>query len=234
MLRPERRAVATHAPALAELTPGRTGNCSVRRDDHVAITPTGVPYEEITADDVPVVSHDGAQVASDLQPSSETPMHTAIYRKLKPGAIVHTHSPWCSTLAILHEPIPPVHYMLALAGTTVPVADYETYGTEALASAAVDALTAADANACLLANHGLLALGDDLDSAFETAINVEYTAQIYCQAKSIGDPVELSVEEMETVARKFEGYGQGESDAVGSEALPTTSQERTDEQGDSG
>lgn len=208
MLGPERRAVATHAPTLADLTPGRTGNCSVRRGEYVAVTPTGVPYDEITVPDVPVVDLDGEQAAGEAKPSSETPMHTAVYAELRPGAIVHTHSPWCSTLAVLREPIPPVHYMLALAGTTVPVADYETYGTEALASAAVDALTAADANACLLANHGLLALGDDLDGALETAVNVEYTARIYCQARSIGEPVELSDEEMERVARKFEGYGQ--------------------------
>lgn len=208
MLGPERRAVATRAPALAELTPGRTGNCSVRRDDRVAITPTGVPYDDIAVADVPVVDLDGEQVAGDARPSSETPMHTAVYRELQPGAIVHTHSPWCSTLAVLHEPIPPVHYMLALAGTTVPVAAYETYGTEALASAAVEALTAADATACLLANHGLLALGEDLESALETAVNVEYTAQIYCQARAIGEPVELSAGEMEAVAEKFEGYGQ--------------------------
>ncbi|UPW01824.1 class II aldolase/adducin family protein [Halorussus gelatinilyticus] len=208
MLGAERRAVATRAPDLAGLTPGRTGNLSVRRDDRFAVTPTGVAYDRIDAADVPVVSLDGEQVAGDTAPSSETPMHSAVYREFDAGAIVHTHSPWASTLAILHEPIPPVHYMLALAGTTVPVADYATYGTAELAANAVEAMEEADADACLLANHGLLATGDDADSALETAVNVEYTARIYCQAKAFGDPVELSREEMAAVAEKFEGYGQ--------------------------
>jgi len=211
MLGAERRAVSVRAAELAELTPGRTGNLSVRRDDRFAVTPTGVAYDRIDADDVPVVDFEGDRVAGELAPSSETPMHTAIYREFEPGAIVHTHSPWSSTLAILHEPIPPVHYMLALAGTTVPVADYATYGTEELAANAVAAMEAADAEACLLANHGLLATGEDLDAALETAVNVEYTARIYCQAKAFGEPVELSPEEMAAVAEKFEGYGQDET-----------------------
>jgi L-fuculose-phosphate aldolase len=210
MLGAERRAVATRAADLKALTPGRTGNLSVRRDDRFAVTPTGVAYDRIEAPDVPVVSLEGEQLGGDAAPSSETPMHTAIYREFDPGAIVHTHSPWASTLAILHEPIPPVHYMLALAGTTVPVADYATYGTEELAEYAVAAMDGADASACLLANHGLLATGEDADSALETAVNVEYTAQIYCQAKALGDPVELDPEEMAAVAEKFEGYGQGD------------------------
>ncbi len=208
MLGAERRAVATRAPDLAGLTPGRTGNLSVRRDDRFAVTPTGVAYDRIGAADVPVVSLAGEQVAGDTAPSSETPMHSAVYREFDAGAIVHTHSPWASTLAILHEPIPPVHYMLALAGTTVPVADYATYGTAELAANAVEAMEEADAEACLLANHGLLVTGDDADSALETAVNVEYTARIYCQAKAFGDPVELSRDEMAAVAEKFEGYGQ--------------------------
>jgi L-fuculose-phosphate aldolase len=210
MLGAERRAVANRAPDLASLTPGRTGNLSVRRDDRFAVTPTGVAYDRIAAADVPVVSLAGEQVAGDSAPSSETPMHSAVYREFDAGAIVHTHSPWSSTLAILHEPIPPVHYMLALAGTTVPVADYATYGTAALAENAVEAMEDADAEACLLANHGLLATGEDADAALETAVNVEYTARIYCQAKAFGDPVELSDEEMAAVAEKFEGYGQDE------------------------
>lgn len=208
MLGAERRAVSTRAPDLAALTPGRTGNLSVRRDDRFAITPTGVAYDRIDARSVPVISLEGDQVAGETAPSSETPMHTAVYREREPGAIVHTHSPWASTLAILQEPIPPVHYMLALAGTKVPVAEYATYGTAELAENAVSAMAEADANACLLANHGLLVTGEDVDAALETAVNVEYTARIYCQAKAFGEPIELSNEEMAAVAEKFEGYGQ--------------------------
>lgn len=208
MLEAERREVVEHAPALASLTPGRTGNLSVRRESRVAITPTGVPYDGFTDADVPVVDLDGEQVAGDLKPSSETPMHTAVYRELDAGAIVHTHSPWSSTLAVLGEPIPPVHYMLALAGTTVPVAEYATYGTQELADNAVAAMGEADSAACLLANHGLLTTGETAADAVEMAVNVEYTARIYCQARSIGTPNELDPAEMAAVAEKFEGYGQ--------------------------
>jgi L-fuculose-phosphate aldolase len=210
MLGAERRAVATRASDLTALTPGRTGNLSVRRGDRFAVTPTGVAYDRIAAAEVPVVSVEGEQVGDGADPSSETPMHAAVYRELDAGAIVHTHSPWASTLAILHEPIPPVHYMLALAGTTVPVADYATYGTADLAENAVDAMTEVDAEACLLANHGLLVTGGDADAALETAVNVEYTARIYCQARAIGNPVQLSGDEMDAVAEKFESYGQDE------------------------
>lgn len=208
MLHTERRTVAAHAPSLAELTPGRTGNLSVRREDHAAITPTGVPYDEIGADDVPVVSLDGERAAGDLKPSSETPMHTAVYRAFDAGAIVHTHSPWTSTLAILHRPLPPVHYMVALAGREVPVADYATYGTAELAENAVEAMEDAGSTACILANHGLLATGDTAEDALETAVNVEYTARIYCQARSVGEPTELTPDELAAVEEKFEGYGQ--------------------------
>lgn len=210
MLGAERRAVATHASDLEALTPGRTGNLSVRQEGRFAVTPTGVPYDRIAAADVPVVSLDGERVAGETAPSSETPMHAAVYREFDAGAIVHTHSPWASTLSILHEPIPPVHYMLALAGTTVPVADYATYGTAELAENAVSAMREADAEACLLANHGLLVTGEDAEAAIETAVNVEYTAQIYCQAKALGDPVQLSADQMADVAEKFESYGQDE------------------------
>ena len=210
MLHAERRAVAAHAPSLAELTPGRTGNLSVRRDDYVAITPTGVPYEEIEADDVPVVDLTGERASGDLDPSSETPMHTAVYREFDAGAIVHTHSPWTSTLAILGEPLPPVHYMVALAGREVPVADYATYGTADLADNAVEAMDRAGSSACILANHGLLATGDTVEDALEVAVNVEFTARIYCQARSLGGPMELTPEELGAVEEKFAGYGQGE------------------------
>ncbi|MFC4548876.1 MULTISPECIES: class II aldolase/adducin family protein [Halorussus] len=215
MLGAERRAVARRARELAALTPGRTGNLSVRRGDRFAVTPTGVPYDRIEAEEVPVVSlaGDETRVERGLEPSSETPMHSAVYREFDAGAIVHTHSPWASTLAVLRESIPPVHYMLALAGTTVPVADYATYGTPELAANAVAAMEDADATACLLANHGLLVTGEDLDAALETAVNVEYTARIYCQAKALGSPVQLSGDEMDAVATKFEGYGQGGADA---------------------
>ena len=210
MLAPERETVAEHARRLAELTPGRTGNLSVRRDDRVAITPSGVPYDEIGAGDVPIVSLDGAVLWGEIAPSSETPMHRRIYDRFEPGAIVHTHSSWATTLATLGEPLPPVHYMIALAGETVPVAPYATYGTEQLADNAVEAMEEADSRACLLANHGLVATGEDVAGAIETAVAVESVAEVYCRARTIGEPRELSSNDIEAAARKFEEYGPDE------------------------
>lgn len=204
-----RRDVARWTPELAGMTPGRTGNLSVRAGATVAITPTGVDYREVDAEDVAVVSVDGEHVAGP-SPSSETPMHCAVYEALGVGAVVHTHSPWATTLAVLGEPVPLVHYMLALAGPRVPVADYATYGTAELAENAVDAMEDADARACLLANHGLLAAGPDAETAFEVARAVETTARLYCQASAtgIGEPTRLTDEEIEAAAAKFETYGQ--------------------------
>ncbi|MFB6102272.1 MAG: class II aldolase/adducin family protein [Haloplanus sp.] len=215
MLDAERRTVAEAVPTLARLTPGRTGNLSVRRDDHVAITPSGRPYDAITAAGVPVVALDDGRVVDDGAgaPSSELPLHRTLYERFETGAVVHTHAPWATTLAVLHEPLPPVHYMLALAGGRVPVADYATYGTAELGANVAAAMADADATACLLANHGLVAVGDDLDAAVETTVAVESVAQVYCRARSIGMgvPDPLSDEELDRVAQRLADYGPDEA-----------------------
>lgn len=208
MLDDERRAVAWRAADLAARTPGRSGNMSLRAGDRFAVTPSGVTYPELAADDVPVVTLEGEQVAGEHVPSSETPLHAAIYRAIDPGAVVHAHSPWATTLAALREPIPPVHYALARAGGEVPVASYATYGSDELASNAVDALVEAETAACLLANHGVVAVGSDLDEAFETLDAVEFTARVFAQAGALGEPVELPPAELARVAEQFETYGQ--------------------------
>jgi len=204
------RIVADCAASLAALTPGRSGNLSVRAGERVAITPTGVPYDELTAVDVPVLRIGGDQLAGRLEPSSEVPMHLALYETFDVGAVAHAHAPWATTFAVLREPIPAVHYGLARVGDHVPVADYATYGSEDLAATAVAAMEDADATACLLANHGVVATGDSADEALEALEAVEFGARIYAQASAIGDPVTLPEEEMERVAEKFESYGQGD------------------------
>lgn len=208
MLDDERWTVARRAADLADRTPGRSGNLSVRVADRFAVTPTGVPYATLEPDDVPVVDLDGERLAGDRVPSSETPMHAAIYRALDVSAVVHTHSPWATSLAALRQPVPPVHYAIARAGGRVPVAEYATYGTPELAANAAEAMAATDTTACLLANHGLIATGADLDTAFETLDAVEFTARVYAQAAAVGEPVELPADELRRVAGKFEGYGQ--------------------------
>lgn len=192
-----------------DLTTGTGGNLSARLDDdHVAISPSGIPYEEVAVEDVPVVRMDGTVVEGEADPSTELPMHLAVYRERPDvGGIVHTHSPYATTFASLGEAIPASHYLLAFAGTEVPVASYETHASEALGEAAVDAL-GDDFNATLLRNHGVLTADESLAAAYDVALMVEYCARIHHQARCIGDPEVLPDEEVEAVAAKLDSYGQ--------------------------
>jgi len=207
-LDPERRAVVEHAPDLAALTPGRTGNLSVRDGDAFAVTPTGVPYDAFDAADVPVVGVDGAVRGGEMAPSSEVPMHAAIYRRDEPGAIVHTHSPWTTTLAVAHEELPPIHYMIVAVGRRVPVADYAPFGTKELAANAVGAMAEADSDAVILANHGLVVTGPDLETAIENTRHVEDLCRLYLTATAVGEPNALTDEQLAAVEAKVETYGQ--------------------------
>ncbi len=206
----ERDAVSEYGRKMLHqgLTSGTGGNISTAAGDGVAISPSGMPYEEIAATDVPVVSLDGDRIAGDRTPSSETPMHTRIHRlRDDVNAIVHTHSPYATTFAVLGEEVPASHYLVAFAGKEVPVAGYATYGTPELGELAAETL-GEEYNACLLQNHGVVAVGGSLEAAFETALMVEYSARIHYQAKSIGEPTILPDEEMEFLLEKFEHYGQ--------------------------
>ena len=189
-----------------ELTKGTGGNVSARTDDgNVVISPSGVPYDDIDPEEVPAVTVNGEQVAGDLSPSSETPMHTTVYAgRADIGGIVHPHSPYPSTFASLREPIPASSY-LAYAGHEVPVAGYAPPGSEELANDALDALGEAT-NACLLANHDMLAIGDSVKKAFENALIVEHCARIHYQASAIGDPVVLSDREVDDLIAGFDDY----------------------------
>lgn len=204
----EREAVVAHAPALADLTPGRTGNLSARRGDAFAITPTGVAYDAFEADDVPVVGLDGQRRAGRMAPSSEVPMHAGIYRHDEPGAVVHTHSPWATTMAVLGRPLPPIHYMIVTVGRRVPVADYAPYGTEELGANVVAAMEAAGSDAAIVANHGLVVTGPDLPTAIERTRHVEDLCRLYLQSVTAGEPNTLSEEQLATVEQRFESYGQ--------------------------
>jgi len=210
ILENERRRVVEYAPALADLTPGRTGNLSVRSDTRFAVTPTGVPYDGFDAADVPVVEReDGEHLAGEMTPSSEVPMHAAIYRREEVGAIVHTHSPWATTMAVRREELPPIHYMIVAVGKRVPVAEYAPYGTDELAAAVVEALTEADSTACFIENHGLVVTASELTTAIENAIHVEALSRLYLQSLAGGgEPATMSDEQLETVLERFESYGQ--------------------------
>jgi L-fuculose-phosphate aldolase len=210
MLARERVDVVDHAPLLSDLTPGRTGNLSVRDGDRFAATPTGVPYDGFDASDVPVVTLDGDVVAGEMDPTSEVPMHTGIYRRLDAGAIVHTHSPWASTLAVLGEELPPIHYMITAVGRKVPVAGYAPYGTDDLAELVVAEMEDAQSDACILANHGLVVVGEDLPTAIENTVHVEELCKVYLRARQHGEPSELTDDQLAAVEAKFESYGQSE------------------------
>jgi L-fuculose-phosphate aldolase len=209
-LESERSTVAEFGQKMLEqgLTKGTGGNISASTGDRVAISPTGVSYEEITAEAVPVLDLEGNKVDGETDPSSEYRMHTAIHRARDDvGGVVHNHSPYASTFASLGKPIPASHYLIAFIGDQIPTAGYATYGTAELAELALDAL-GDEYNACLLDNHGVLAVGDSVSAAFEVALMVEYCARIHYQALSIGEPNILPDEEIDNLLDRFAHYGQ--------------------------
>jgi L-fuculose-phosphate aldolase len=187
------------------------GNISARVDDDlIAITPSGIPYGDTISDDVVVCSlSDGAIVEGSRKPSSELPLHRAVYAaRPATGAVVHTHSPYATTLAVLRRPIPAVHYVISRLGTSeVQVCDYATYGTDELAQNAF-AMLSGSAKALLLANHGAIALGADLDEAALNARVLEILAATYWRALAVGSPVILSDEEIANVMERHKSYGQ--------------------------
>ena len=211
ILEAERQAVVRHGLAMfqAGLTTGTGGNlsCCDPERKRVAISPSGVPYDALQPRDVVVVDRRGRIADGDLKPSSEIGFHLALYDARQDiGGVVHTHSPYATTLACLHWEIPPVHYLVGFAGHKVPVAPYATFGTEALAQN-VRQTMGTDYNAVLLANHGLVTVGVDLAKALAAAEEVEFVARIFCQTKTMGDPVILDADEMDRVIEKFKTYG---------------------------
>jgi L-fuculose-phosphate aldolase len=191
------------------LTTGTGGNVSeAAGDDTVAISPSGMACGDIEPTDVPIVNFDCETVVGDRKPSSEITMHTTVHRERDDvGGVVHTHSPYATTFASIAEPIPASHYLIDFIGEKVPVADYTTYGTEKLAELAIEAL-GDDYNACLLKNHGVLAVGKTAEAAFEVALMTEYCARIHYQALNVGEPVALPDGEVDHLTKRFVDYGQ--------------------------
>ena len=190
-----------------KLTKGSGGNISVYIKDknQVAISPSGLDYYETKIEDVVIVDLEGNVVEGKQRPSSELEMHLAFYKE-RPGinAIVHTHSKFATAIACMGWELPAVHYLLAMAGHSVKCADYATYGTKELADNAVKSI--GESNAVLLANHGLIAVGDNIESAFSTAEHLEFVSEIYYLTKTLGNPNILSKENMDEVMKKFGTY----------------------------
>lgn len=193
----------------AGLTTGTGGNLSIydRESDLIAISPSGVDYETMTLEQVPVVDPHGTVLQGDCSPSSELGFHLALYQQRDDiRAVVHTHSVYATTMACLNWEIPAVHYLVAFSGHKVPLAPYATFGSSQLADNVAGAI--GEHNAVLLANHGLVTVGANLPTAFAAAEEIELVARIYYQAKCIGEPVILPADEMTRVIGKFASYGQ--------------------------
>ena len=208
-----REAVVATARAMNGLgiNRGKSGNVSARLSsdefDGFLVTPTGLPYDETGRDDIVPMTLDGNARGSRL-PSSEWRFHRDIYRaRPEVNAIVHTHAPFATSLACLHRGIPAFHYMVAVAGgNDIRCAPYATFGTQALSDHAVTALEGR--RACLLANHGMIAIGATLAAALALAAEVETLAEMYWRALQIGQPEVLPDAEMDIVVEKFTTYGQ--------------------------
>jgi len=210
-LETERKAVVRFGLKMVEsgLTTGTGGNLSIinRESGRVAVSPSGIEYGVLRPEDVVLTDMDGNILDGDCKPSSELGFHLAVYLQRRDvQAVVHTHSPYATTMACLGWEIPAVHYLVGFAGKKVPIAPYATFGTPELAGSVAD--TIGEYNALLLANHGLLAVGANVDAAFAAAEEIEFVARIYYQTQSIGKPVILPGEEMEIVLEKFKTYGQ--------------------------
>ena len=190
------------------LSRGTSGNASQRSARGMWITPTGLPPAAMRADDIVEVGLDGSVLAGAHRPSSEWPMHVAIYRARPDArAIVHCHSRHATALACCGRDIPAFHYMVAVAGgDSIRCAPYALFGSAELAAHAVAAL--AGRKACLLANHGQIALGSTLDTALALALEVEELAAQYGAALALGGPALLGGAAMGEVIQKFSGYGQ--------------------------
>ncbi len=184
---------------------GKSGNVSARWGSGFLITPSGLPYEDTKPADIVFMDAPGRPVGR-RDPSSEWRFHFDIYRrKNHVNAVVHTHASFATTLSCLGMAVPAFHYMVAMAGgNNIPCAPYATFGTQSLSDHALAALE--DRAACLLANHGMIAIGQNLKAALALAVEVEALCEQYWRALQLGKPVLLSEQEMATVVEKFKSY----------------------------
>ncbi|MET9775821.1 class II aldolase/adducin family protein [Streptomyces sp. NPDC006367] len=190
------------------LVVGTSGNVSVRVGDTVLVTPSGVPYDRLGPGDVTGVGLDGRQVLGTLVPTSELPMHLAVYRSAPEArAVVHTHAVHATAVSLLVPELPPVHYMTAALGGPVRVAPYAPYGTEELARHVLAALT--DRTGCLLRNHGTVTHGTTLDQAYDRTAQLEWMCRLWLTAASVPGhtPSLLTPAQLDEVTDRLRDYG---------------------------
>ncbi|NJO22532.1 MAG: class II aldolase [Sphingomonadales bacterium] len=209
-----RREVLDTALAMSRkgLSPGKSGNASRRFRDGMLITPSGQTYASMLPADIVFVADDGSVGPGQKKPSTEWRFHLMTYRsRADVGGIVHTHSPYATALACAGKSIPAFHYMVAVAGAmTFRSCPTATFGTKELARHVAKGLRRRDA--CLMANHGQIAVGDTCREALDLAAEIENLAEQYCKVLSLGDPIVLPDEEMERVLQSFAGYGERQDD----------------------
>ena len=203
LLEAERALIVHHAGRLRPdgLVVGTAGNLSVRTGDLVAITPSSIDYDELDPGLICVVGLDGEIVDAERAPSSELPMHLAVYRGTEAAAIVHTHAPYATTLSAVVDELPAIHYTIAELGGPVRVAQYATFGTDELASSVMDALQGR--SAVLLGSHGTLTVGYSLEQAYWHSVLLEWLATLYYRATLFGEARLLPREEIELVADRL-------------------------------
>ena len=203
----DRVAGAARRLAADGLVIGTAGNVSERVDELVAVTPTGAALEAVTGEEIAVVDLDGRQVDGELEPTSELGLHLGVYRRYGAGAVVHTHATMASALSCVLDELPLVHYQMLLLGGPVRVAPYATFGSPELAAATLDALEGR--NAVLMANHGAVTHGPDLDTALEHSRLLEWACSVYWHAAALSVPRVLDTEQMAAVidAAARRGYG---------------------------
>lgn len=209
--RATRQSLVDHCRAMTAsgLSLNKSGNASVRWGDGLLVTPTGRPYDSLQPEEIVYLHADGTCPPGQLIPSSEWRIHRDILQaNPDANAVMHLHSPHATALACLGLDIPPFHYMVAVAGgDRIPCAEYATFGTAELSSNILRALQGG-LRACLMANHGQVAMGQTLEEAYTLASEVENLARQYIIARSLGPTRDLSPAEMNVVLEKFKTYGQ--------------------------
>jgi L-fuculose-phosphate aldolase len=194
-------ALLHHACLLLEegLVVGTAGNLSVREGDEIVITPTSIPYDRIEREDLCVLDLAGRQTGGRRRASSEAPFHARIYETTDAAAVVHTHSPFATTIACVRDALPAIHYSIhRLGGDAVPVVDYERFGSDALADRV--GLMAEGRRGVLLRNHGAVTWGSSVAEAYDLSVLLEWLAQLYWQAEQLGEPRLLSADQIGEVA----------------------------------
>ena len=189
-----------------KLVVGTAGNVSIRVNDKVAISPSGVPYETMTAEDVVVFSMDGERVDGILEPSSELPLHLSVYRETAAKAVTHNHAPASTALGLVVDEIPPSHYYSAMLGGIIRVAPYAEFGTDELARNVTDALKGR--SGALMKNHGAITIGPTVKKAAGLLPILEYICEIHLRAMATGAPIALlSPEQMADAKAAIADYG---------------------------